>query len=442
MKKSIIYLFCIFLISIPISSKEDNTNGLLAIIDDNIIMDSDFYKKNYSYLNNEIKKKNVCNKINEIITNALFLNYTNNDLLINKDINYELIEVETNLAVENILKKKNKNFLVKKYGVNYIYNLYNIIKENIKKNIFIENFFLKISKNIDVSPLEVIKYYNNNKSFIKKQKIKIYSLTLYPKINEKYRKKIINKLKKIKKEINNGLITFAAKAISISEDFSTAINGGLVKNLKFDNINKYFYKYIFPLKEGDISDPFQIENGFYLIKLEKYHDNNEIDIRCIFIKYRYNENEIYEFNKLANFIKKMIINKKIKFNKAVEKYSENYSNKYIGGVNLDPITGMNLIDEKRLSKNLIFQINKIKNDDNILIINEGIFNNENHNNNILNIIKYKKINPHNISIKKDYNQLLIDTKKEKIYNNLKLWVKNNLKNIFIKINNKYKECLY
>ena len=85
---------------------------------------------------------------------------------------------------------------------------------------------------------------------------------------EKTLQEIIDKLKKIKKQIEGGE-SFEKMATIYSEDPGSASKGGLYKNIAKGQMVKSFEATALNLQEGEISDPIESEFGYHIIQLVK-----------------------------------------------------------------------------------------------------------------------------------------------------------------------------
>ena len=96
-----------------------------------------------------------------------------------------------------------------------------------------------------------------------------------------FEKQAINKLLKIKLEIEQG-DSFAEKATLYSEDPGSKSNGGYYKITKDSPFEEVFKEMAFNLTEGEISKPFKTGFGYHIMMLEKI-DGNAREIRHILI---------------------------------------------------------------------------------------------------------------------------------------------------------------
>lgn len=141
----------------------------------------------------------------------------------------------------------------------------NSIKENIKKNIVLQEFVKKQSDNIKITDKEIKSYYDDNKDKFKQQEqVKGSHIIILTneKVDEKSAEKKIND---IYEEIKKGL-DFTEAAKKYSQDGS-AKSGGDLGYFTKGKMVKEFEDVAFGMKVGDISKPFKSRFGYHILKL-------------------------------------------------------------------------------------------------------------------------------------------------------------------------------
>ncbi|WP_235610005.1 peptidylprolyl isomerase [Blattabacterium sp. (Cryptocercus kyebangensis)] len=389
----------------------EKVNGISVIIGDEIILDSEI--KNYLDYNKNISS---CKGLENLLIHKLILYYAKKD----PSLQFDDQELET--KVSNILENQ-ENFLKTLNKNSYTEEFLEELTETIKNNQYIEKFYQKIIEDIEVSPEEVKYFFNKKKDKLPMipKKICISYMIFYPKLSEKHRNKIFNFLKKIKKEIHFDR-DFSTKAILLSEDYSSALKGGLIKGLKKKDIPKEFKRIVNSLKEKQISEPFETNLGFHLVKVEEKR-GDEIDIRHILIKPKYTKEELTRTKSFVDLVKNRLINHEISFETIP---NENPINNQI----VDSFIWKKIcIGEENLSKKMKKSLIHLNNGEisdtykEILNGKEAFF-----------IVKLlERIPSHPISFERDYTKLKNWGKIIKQEEKIKNWVKNKLKKTYLKI---------
>ncbi|WP_341664591.1 peptidylprolyl isomerase [Blattabacterium cuenoti] len=406
----VFFLFCIIQNCFSYSSDLEKLSGISVVVGDDIILDSEIRNRN--------ENKSFCNTdiFNNILTQKLMLYYAKKDKSIkisDQEIQEFLLEIKKKYInqEEFLMQFQNKEFLKE-------------LTEKIKNQKYIEKFYDKITDDVEATPKEVKHFFTQKQNkipFIPK-KICISYIIFYPKLSKINKKKIIDFLNKIKKEIHSD-IDFSTKAILFSEDDSSALKGGLIQGMKINNLSQKFVHLVLSLKEGEISTPFETDLGFHIIKLEKKR-KDEIDFRHILIKPKYSKNELYKTKLFSEFFRKRMIHQKMNLDKIQNLLNQN---KIVDVIVRDSIW----MEENELSKNtkkafLFFKKGEITNPHKEIINGKEAFV-------IVKLLDEIPSKP--LSFEENYNILKNFVKNIKKKEKIKNWSKKILKNTFyVKIN--------
>ncbi|WP_238785325.1 peptidylprolyl isomerase [Blattabacterium cuenoti] len=247
----------------------------------------------------EIIKNCKLNILNEIFIKRLMLYYARKDPYLKIDDKELKLQYQT-LFSEFI--KKNRNINLSQEDEDLV--------DMIKNDQYIRSFYKKKTDDIEVSPKEVRDFFNKNKKgkFFIPKKLCISCIIFSPRFSNIKKRKIINFLHNIKNNYNkyNKINYFNIGNLPLNEIF--------IKKLKISFLPEEFKNVINNLKKGEISDPFETELGFHLIKLEN-KIGDEIDIKHILVRYKYDKNMLYNTKLFANLIRKRLLNGKISKNK-------------------------------------------------------------------------------------------------------------------------------
>src|SRR6266576_3204495 len=298
MKNKTLFFLVFFIVFHALNAQQkQKIDGVAAIIGDQIISESDVRE---NILNTE-KKLTSCEVLKELIKSNVLLYNAKKDKNLSKRISVDQIRLRVKkILKELVIQVGGMKNLLKKYDKNSFKALCEEYTENVRNNEIIKQFFQeKIYSNVNVGPLEVQEFCKKHKEKLPifPEKFDFYRIVFYPKLKSSHRKEIMNKLEKIKKYIEKGS-TFEVEAIAYSQDNSTAFKGGLIKNMNTSNMSSTLYRVLSSLKEGEISEPFESEFGFQIVKLEKLR-KNRIDYRNILIKKNSTKEEMDKKKKLS-----------------------------------------------------------------------------------------------------------------------------------------------
>jgi len=112
--------------------------------------------------------------------------------------------------------------------------------------------------------------------------LEVAQLVIEPEVTDKAKQDAVNRLKVIRVDIVDNGSSFATKAVLYSKD-GTRTKGGLIEGVRKDApMAKEFKDMAFSLQEGEVSEPFETEFGFHLLKVDKIR-GQEVDVRHIII---------------------------------------------------------------------------------------------------------------------------------------------------------------
>ena len=226
----------------------------------------------------------------------------------------------------------------------YVDNNINIQKEQMITSLILQ----KINNTDSFSPKIIKDFYNNMSDEEKNNKLKsnkntyqINELVIINKESDDIKKKIEEIYKEIKENTN---------------DFDNIANKYSNEDIYFGDIDIFYYDsplcyYIAKLNENEISDIINLNNAYYIIKCNK-KDKNIRNISCLTL---YNNDFDNDENIALNYlksIKKDILDKKITWNNAVNKYSQNNDNKNFNGVVINKNGSEILLDKDLNGKEL------------------------------------------------------------------------------------------
>ena len=258
---------------------------------------------------------------------------------------------------------------------------------------------------------------------------------MFPKLTDAHKQEIIDKLKKIKQDILNGE-TFENKARIYSDDPGSAANGGLYTNIGRGKMVKIFEATALNLQEGEISDPVESEFGFHIIQLVK-KSGKLYDARHILLKAEPNAEEIATAKAEMEQIRKDILEGKTTFKDAAYKHSDDKNTKFNAGV-IPAEDGSDRQEKINLPATVAYQIAGVNKGD----LTE-VFMDELNQKKAVVLMKVNDIIPeHSLDIATDFERIksfALNKKKNEV---LEKWVKENLADTFISLDNRYKDCQF
>ena len=317
------------------------------------------------------------------------------------------------------------------------YEMKNVIEKMDIDNYYAQSKYALITDKVNITPNEVTDFYNAFKYQLPqvKDEVVLSKIVMFPKLTDAHKQEIIDKLKKIKQDILNGE-SFENKARIYSDDPGSAANGGLYTNIGRGKMVKIFEATALNLQEGEISDPVESEFGFHIIQLVK-KSGKLYDARHILLKAEPNAEEIAAAKAEMEQIRKDILEGKITFKDAAYKYSDDKNTKFNAGV-IPAEDGSDRQEKINLPATVAYQIAGLNKGD----LTE-VFMDELNQNKAVVLMKVNDIIPeHSLDIATDFERIksfALNKKKNEV---LEKWVKENLADTFISLDNRYKDCQF
>ena len=317
------------------------------------------------------------------------------------------------------------------------YEMKNVIEKMDIDNYYAQSKYALITDKVNITPNEVTDFYNAFKYQLPqvKDEVVLSKIVMFPKLTDAHKQEIIDKLKKIKQDILNGE-SFENKARIYSDDPGSAANGGLYTNIGRGKMVKIFEATALNLQEGEISDPVESEFGFHIIQLVK-KSGKLYDARHILLKAEPNAEEIAAAKAEMEQIRKDILEGKITFKDAAYKYSDDKNTKFNAGV-IPAEDGSDRQEKINLPATVAYQIAGLNKGD----LTE-VFMDELNQKKAVVLMKVNDIIPeHSLDIATDFERIksfALNKKKNEV---LEKWVKENLADTFISLDNRYKDCQF
>lgn len=424
-------------------NKRIKIDGVAVVVGKNIVLDSDidkFKKELQQRTEGKIDISN-CEMLEELMIQKLIAHHAVVDSIVASDVEVNS-EVERNISYfKQQLGSIEK--VVKMYGFNDEEDLRKELFDIQKEQILIRKERESITEKVDVTPEEVRTYYSNlekdNSLPEFSAEIELAQIVKIIKPSEEETNRVINKLKQIKKEIENGY-SFRLKAIINSDDPAVSGNGpgagGKYTITREANFIKEFKEVAFSLDEGEISDPFESGFGFHIIQVEKIK-GQERDVRHILIQPKISEAELKSSKDELEKIREQILKGEITFEEAVLKYSEDTETKNNKGLILNPQTNDTKFNLTRMDPTLYGRVSNLKEGE----ITHAFYDEIRGESKMFKIILLKsKEEAHKASFTKDYEKIQQLTLQKKKEETVEKWAKDKIVDTYIKINKDFKKC--
>lgn len=443
MIKNMKYLFALSFLVTLISfnanaqvKKGDLVDGISAVVGDEIVLESDILEQQNYAAQQGAAQTNKCEFMEQILSNKLLIYKAKKDTLIQDRT--AAIRAQAGDKYNQILSQfPSERAMLDSYKFRSSYEMKNVIEKMDVDNYYGQAKYALITDKVNITPNEVTDFYNAFKYQLPqvKDEVVLSKIVMFPKLTDAHKQEIIDKLKKIKQDILNGE-TFENKARIYSDDPGSAANGGLYTNIGRGKMVKIFEATALNLQEGEISDPVESEFGFHIIQLVK-KSGKLYDARHILLKAEPNAEEIATAKADMEQIRKDILEGKITFKDAAYKHSDDKNTKFNAGV-IPAEDGSDRQEKINLPATVAYQIAGVNKGD----LTE-VFMDELNQKKAVVLMKVNDIIPeHSLDIATDFERIksfALNKKKNEV---LEKWVKENLADTFISLDNRYKDCQF
>ena len=436
---AVVFLMIYSVVGLAQTSKVD---GVDVVVGKNVVLNSDIEKFKLEIERRSEGKLKVsdCEMLERLMMQKLLSHHAVIDsvLVTEDEVNSS---VERNLAFFIQQNDGDVNKVVKLYGFNDLKDLKKELFSIEKENALVRKEQDRINEKVNITPEEVRIFYNSlkNKNELPKfqAEIEIAQLVINAEPSKKEIDRILNKLKAIKKEIEEGA-SFRMKAILNSDDPTVTQNGGRLPVTKNANLVREFIEMAFSLDVNEVSEPFKTQYGYHIIQLHAVKGNQRM-VSHILMQPEIPSEKLKETeNKIAK-IRKDILDKKLTFEEAVKKYSDDKDTKGNGGLIMNPNTNDTKFELTRMPPSLFERINNTKKG----MMTEPFYDETQGGEKMYKIIYMKdRTDNHTADFVKDYvklQKLALEKKKDET---VMKWSKEKIKDTYIKINSTYNKCKF
>jgi len=427
---------------IPTSTfKRIKAEGVSAVVGDFVILEFDIDKSYLEFEQNGVDISTIdrCQMIGKLMEDKLYVHHAIQDSIIISD---EEIKPEVDQLLEYMIAQiGSEEKVVKYYRKSTVAELKKELLKARKEIRLVERMQEKIVSNITITPEEVRTFFFSipvSERPVFGAELEVAQLIVEPQVTEKSRNDVINRLKVIRSDIVENGSSFATKAVLYSKD-GTRSKGGLIEGVRRDSpMAKEFKDMAFSLLEGEVSQPFETEFGYHLLKVDKIRGQT-VDVRHIILFPEIPDKILNEARAKIDTIRQSIIDKKIPFDAAAKLYSDDVETRNNGGQLVNPSTFDTRFELTKMDPTLSAQLYNIKQGEVTKVYTDldrtgrGIFK-------ILTVTN--RFDEHTADFVKDYEKIHELAIKEKQLRAIEKWQFKKIKETYIKINEDYQKCVF
>ncbi|WP_239524962.1 peptidylprolyl isomerase [Leptobacterium flavescens] len=415
-------------------------DGVAAVIGDYVILESDVDKILIDIRSQGGKAEDVtkCQLLGKLMEDKLYAHHAVQDSI-------EVSDTE----IQNVVSYKIEQFVAQVGSMEKLLQFYNKdSEESFREELFeiekgrelSDRMRSKILEEIEITPEEVRQWFNK----IPKDELPVFGAEMelaqivkLPKASKEEIDRVVNRLKEMKRDVEENGASFATKAILNSKDEGSRAKGGFYSINKKTNFVKEFKDVAYSLEEGQVSDPFETDFGWHILMVEKIR-GQELDVRHILLKPEVSDKAMDEAKEELNLIRKRIMDKEMTFEEAAKEFSDQKETKFDGGVLRNPTNFDTRFELNKIDPILYNQVRDLKgNEISLPVIQEG---------DTGNIAGYKILrvtdrhDEHPADFSKDYlkiQELALRDKQRKV---IEEWTVKKIKDTYINVSPDNRSC--
>lgn len=416
-------------------------DGVAAVVGNYIILDSDLDKE-YKQLEAQGVDINVikpCELFGKLLENKLYAHHAIQDSIevssaeILQQVDYTIQQFlqQTGGSMEKLLEIHRKED-EKSYR--------DEIFEIIKNNQLATKMQAKIVEEVDITPDEVRIFFNKipkDERPLFGTELKVAQIVAEPEVSEEEKQKIINRLESFRADVIENGASFRSKVVLYGEDPGMKESGYIYTlDRQKPRMVKEFRDVAFSLQEGEVSEPFETDFGFHIIKLEKIR-GQLYDVSHVLLIPKVSNDAVNEARERLVKVRQSIVDGDLTFAEATRESSDEKETKFDGGQLINPQTQDYNFELTRMDPELYAQIQNLKDGEVSLVLREEDRKGK---------VKFKiltvtdRIDEHVADYARDYLKIKELALNEKRINAIQKWQNEKILDTYIKINGKHRDC--
>jgi peptidyl-prolyl cis-trans isomerase SurA len=423
-------------------SSRNKIDGVAAVVGDFLVLDSDIDKQF-----NQLKASGIstddmttCQVFGKLLEDKLYQHHAIQDSITVNSLEIQsFVDQQIDAFAEQIGSMEK---LINYYNKNSEQELRNEMFELNKSTELAKKMQEKIIDETEVTPEEVRQFFNsipkNDRPFFGTE-LKVAQIVVIPETTEDEKKKVIDRLKEFKADVEDNGANFTTKVVLYSDDLASRRSGGkltLNRKKQRGQFDRNFVETVFSLREGEISDPFESDFGYFIIILDKIR-GQEYDVRYILLRPKLKPFDIAEAAKKLDEARNTILSGDLTFAEVALEISDEIETKFEGGKLINPETQDFNFELTKMDPELYSQIEKLNDGDISIVLRDE---------DRLNPVKFKiltvtdRTDEHEANFATDYIKIQALALQNKKLKEIEKWQNIKIDDTYIKIANEYKDC--
>ena len=425
----------------PKKTMRKQVDGVVAVVGDFIILNSDIDKAYIDLKNQGVSTTNIsrCEIMGSLLETKLYNHHAIQDSI---PVSDKQIQQQVDQQLDYMKKQigdeaKILEFYRKDNITDFKKELFDLGKSQRLSQAMQE----KVIGEVTITPDEIKKFFDKIPQAerpVINTEIEISQIVIKPKPSKEEIQRVIDRLDEFRTDVLENGASFATKAVLYSKDPGSRSNGGKYTISRKDPFAKEFKEAAFSLKEGEVSKPFKTDFGYHIVTVDKIK-GQQIDVRHVLLIPEIASSELKKFKIHADSIRNKITTGKISFEEAAKLYSDEKETKSDGGILINPVTTDKRFELTKIDPILYGQVSNLKEGEVSTVIPEQ----ERTGGTFFKIMTVSKKYPeHTANYAKDYLKIKELALNKKQLEAVEKWQKDKIIDTYVKINAPYNDCEY
>lgn len=440
MKRIILALLAIALTVTANAQDSQSIDRVIAVVGGSITLQSELETQYLQMLASgyEPNDDSRCILYEELLYGNLLLHRSKVDSL---DVSDGEVEDELERRLAYFVSQLGSEQKLEEYYEKSILEIKDEFRELIKEQLLTQRMQSLITGDIKVTPAETRAYFNkipvDSLPFINSE-LEIGRIMRRPAITKEQKASAKSKAEELRQRVRDGE-SFRALAILYSEDPGSAKSGGDLGFFKRGMMVPEFDAVAFRLKEDSVSEVFESSFGYHFMEMLERR-GEQINVRHILVRAKTSGADMETARLFLDSIHGLLMEEKITFADAAEKFSDDEESNMNGGMMFNPMTGASVFDAEQLSsidQKLFLTIENMKPGD----ISKAVKTQSPDGKEAYNLFFLKsQSDPHVANMKDDYQRIQQAAMAEKKNKAIEKWINDKAAKTYIRIDEAYKDC--
>jgi len=413
---------------------------VVAVVGNAIILKSDLEMQYAQYLaqGNPADETLKCYFLQQLLTQKLL---SQQAIIDSVTVTEEQVDDEINRRMRTMISRAGGQERLEQFLNRSLIQYKDEIRPDIREQLVANKMQGTISEKVSVSPDDVKKYFeripkDSLPSF--NTEVEVGAVVLYPKLTKKEKEAYRDRVEALRLRIKGGE-DFGTLSRLYSQDLGSATEGGDLGFMDRTMLVKEFAANAFKIKPGEMSQVFETEYGFHVLKVMERR-GEQVRAQHILIKTEPTPASLERCKALADSVFNLVSTKKLDFSAAASLHSDDNDTKFNGGMMLNSENVQSrstFIPTDKLDPALFLTIDTMKVG---TISNPSSFASPAGQQGYRFVFLKSRIGPHKASLEQDYPKIKDAAYEDEVNKVVSAWFEKRRKSTFIKIDPEYSIC--